>query len=109
MAKINLSQWNRDRTIMEYALAGFYTQSEMVIAIEMVKSEQRKLKMLAVWMSNAVEALGMAITIIAFIRALKKAGDSGKYDTVMDAANDADVWADAYEIQQEINENGQDA
>ena len=55
----------------------------------------------AVFIANALAAAGITVTLWQVIRMLKQAGQSGEYETPMDAMNDQKFWVDC------VNEEGQ--
>ena len=59
--------------------------------------------MLPVWMSNALAAVGISVGIVACMRAIYEGRN--RHKRVIDAANDQETWARAYEIETDMNAN----
>lgn len=69
-------------------------------------TEEENHIMLVIWMINALAIVGIPVSIAAMAAAMKRQGESGRYETRRDAAEDCETWAIAYEIQEEMSHTG---
>lgn len=99
MLKQCLVEYNRDTSYFLLTMRMNMAYSNWDIA-----TMTQEGNMLAVFMVNALEAVGIVVSIAAVLKALRWGASQRTlrgYETPMDMANDSEIWCRAVEYQRE--------